>query len=261
MADEISTAYRYAFGPHQTLYIGGKGLTTLVSFFSGGPGQQQQSSGQFSTGKWTAVPLLYRLSDTLVVIVIATLSQTYYVQVRSSATHLGATGAAQSQMQAQIELYTGGIPPEIEVQIAQSRPIPLEPVEAMPEADMRPLEMSAPMTMKMGDMEMRMGDMEMRMGDISSASTSTASTRSVSSTSGHTHSPRAWGQATGSQSQQSSQVSASSQTAGDTTHSRNTVRTSSGSEDSPRLKRFCTQCGGAIEPGDRFCGYCGAQLA
>ncbi|PSR19579.1 zinc ribbon domain-containing protein [filamentous cyanobacterium CCP3] len=35
---------------------------------------------------------------------------------------------------------------------------------------------------------------------------------------------------------------------------------SMGNDEAPKAKQFCTQCGSAIQAGDRFCGSCGHQL-
>ncbi|MGG6238498.1 zinc-ribbon domain-containing protein [Nodosilinea sp. AN01ver1] len=38
------------------------------------------------------------------------------------------------------------------------------------------------------------------------------------------------------------------------------MRLSMGNADTPKAKKFCTQCGSAIKAGDRFCGSCGHPL-
>lgn len=157
MAD--TTAYQYPLSAHQTLYIGGQGLMTVVTLQSGSPGQQQQSSHQFSTGKWTAIPLLYRLSQGAVV-VISTISETYYLQVQGN----------------QMQMTTGAVSADLASQMSQSQTLPLQPADAMPASmpavDMQPLPQMQPMKpmhLKMGDMEMSMGEMspgEMNIGKM-----------------------------------------------------------------------------------------------
>jgi hypothetical protein len=38
------------------------------------------------------------------------------------------------------------------------------------------------------------------------------------------------------------------------------MRLSMGNATPPDTRKFCTQCGAAINAGDRFCGSCGHQL-
>ncbi len=167
MADP--TAYKYELSAHQTLYIGGQGLMTVVTLQSGGPAQQQQSSNQFSTGKWTAIPLLYRIGQG-VVVVISTIAETYYLQVQGS----------------QMQMSAGAVSAELEAQMSQSQTLPLQSADAMPAGmpamgmpsmnassnassmDMPPMpqmQPMKPMSLKMGNMEMSMG--EMTMGEMS----------------------------------------------------------------------------------------------
>ncbi|MGB3297668.1 MAG: zinc ribbon domain-containing protein [Phormidesmis sp.] len=157
MADH--TAYQYSLSASQTLYIGGQGLMTVVTLQSGSAGQQQQSSHQFSTGKWTAIPLLYRLGQG-VVVVISTISETYYLQVQGN----------------QMQMSTGAVSDDLASQMSQSQTLPLQPAAAMPASmpamDMQPMPQMQPMKpmhLKMGDMEMSMGEMsmgEMKMGKM-----------------------------------------------------------------------------------------------
>ena len=212
MAD--TTAYKYELSAHQTLYIGGQGLMTVVTLQSGSPGQQQQSSNQFSTGKWTAVPLLYRLGQGVVVI-ISTLAETYYLQVQGS----------------QMQMNAGAVSAKLEAQMSQSQTLPLQPADAMP-AGMPAMNMSGemqpmpqmqpmkPMSLKMGDMEMNMG--EMKMEEMSMGKMNTPQSKQESKT-------------------QESRIQ------------------ESGAQQ--QTKRFCTQCGSPAESDDKFCGYCGNQLA
>ena len=47
---------------------------------------------------------------------------------------------------------------------------------------------------------------------------------------------------------------------GQTSASRHETSQDESGEASEKVKRFCAQCGAAIQPNDRFCAYCGAQL-
>jgi len=224
-----AAAYKYDITPHQTLYIGGQGLMTVIILQSGGPGQQQQSSQQFSTGKWTAVPLLYALSDRSIVI-ISTLQETYTLQIQGSQTQMSA----------------GALSGALEALISQTAPSPLQKINSMPEAtmpSMQPMAPMQPMNMTMKPMSMNMGNMGMTMA---SGAVSTSSFQS--STSRH-----ATPQNTVSN-QPSNKETAGHETAGYETAMPNTA------EPQQKVKRFCSQCGEGVQPGDRFCAYCGNAL-
>lgn len=236
-----AAAYQYNLGPTQTLYLGGQGLNTVVTVQSHGPGQQQQSSQQFATGKWTAVPLLYALGQG-VVIVIATLTQTYYLQVQGGQTQMSA----------------GAIAPELVAQIDLNAPLPLTAIEAMPASSMpsmqpmqpmEPMQPMQPMQMGMNPMSMKMGDMAMSMGSSATGSSVgvSTSTSAASSQSGHT--PASTPSETApAQSAQAAQ-------------SEPTQPSDTDQKTDQKVKRFCPQCGsGGIQPGDRFCAYCGKSL-
>lgn len=182
---------------------------TVVTLQSGGSGQQQQSSSQFSTGQWTSVPLLYRLADGAV-IAISTLAETYYLYAKGT----------------QIQMSAGEPSAELAAQMGQSYPLPLKPVEAMPKVVMPPMQ---PMS-TMQPMHLKLGNMEMSMGTAASAFSTASSSARAESKNAQDDIPA----------QDISSETGSSQT---------------------KVKQFCTQCGSAIDPSDRFCGYCGARLA
>ncbi|MEO0704672.1 MAG: zinc ribbon domain-containing protein [Cyanobacteria bacterium J06649_5] len=230
-----AAAYQYTLSSTQTLYLGRQGLNTVVTVQSHGPGQQQQSSQQFATGKWTAVPVLYALGQG-VVIVIATLTQTYYLQVQGQQTQMSA----------------GAIAPELAAQIDLNAPLPLTPIEAMPVSSMpsmQPMQPMQPMQMGMNPMSMKMGDMAMSMGSSATGSSVgvSTSTSAASSQSGHTPASTPADTAP-AQSVQPAQSEPSQP--GNTDQ-----------KTDQKVKRFCPQCGsGGIQPGDRFCAYCGKSL-
>ena len=112
-----ATAYKYDLNANRTLYVGSHGTTTTITLQSGHVGQQQQSSNQFSTGQWTAMPRLYSLGEG-VVVVITTLTETYYLQVQGT----------------QMQMGSGPISAELAAHIDQSPPLPLQTVESMPAA-------------------------------------------------------------------------------------------------------------------------------
>lgn len=199
---------------------------TVVILQSSGPGQQQQSSQQFSTGKWTAVPLLYALGDRIIV-VISTRQNTYTLHIQGSQTQMS-TGAP-----------SGGL----ESLISQTAPSPLQEIAGMPEAampsmqpmqPMQPMEPMQPMNMTMKPMSMNMGNMSMTMD---SAAVSTSSSQSHS----------------GSHAKTTPDIAENTTAHQDVTHQNTT-------ESQQKIKRFCAQCGEGVQPGDRFCAYCGNAL-
>jgi NADH pyrophosphatase NudC (nudix superfamily) len=123
----------------------------------------------------------------------------------------------------QTQLSTGPLPASLAAQLSQAQPAPMqrEPAPAAPSMPpMKPMSPMRPMQMHRNPMSMSMGDMQMSMGEMHTAQSS-----SHSSTHGSTHSSTAASEA-----------------------------------DAAKVKRFCAQCGSAVQPGDRFCAYCGDRL-
>ncbi|WP_121971028.1 zinc ribbon domain-containing protein [Leptolyngbya sp. BC1307] len=220
----IAAAYQYELGSNQVLYLSNQDEFTSLTVASRSAGQQQQSGSRYSTGKWTAAPMLHRLAEGIVVTISAA-KETYYLQIQGGQTQMSSDRTS-----------------DFAAQLAQSQPTPMQPTEVpssamppmkpmtpmQPMQPMKPMQMNAsPMTMSMGDMEMSPGDM--RMGDmtLSSASAKSASAASSSHPEG-----------------------------------------SAADDASAKVKRFCAQCGSAIQSGDspserlrqRFCAYCGTSL-
>lgn len=163
-----AAAYKYDISSHQTLYIGVKGIITTVIVQNSSPGQQQQASHQFSTGQWTAEPLLYALGHCIIVVIV-TAEHTYTLQVQGGQTQMS-TGRSQ----------------ELEALISQTQPSPLQRVDTMP-ADampsmqpMQPMKPMEPMQMNMNPMSMSLGNMAMSMGTAASSTTSTSQSKSTS---------------------------------------------------------------------------------
>ena len=223
----IAAAYQYELGPNQVLYLSNQDEFTSLTVASRSAGQQQQSGSRYSTGKWTAAPVLHRLAEGIVV-TISVAKETYYLQTQGGQTQMSTarTGdfAAQLAQSQSIPMQPAEVP-STEVPSGSAMP-PMKPMQPMqPMTPMTPMQMNAsPMSMSMGDMEMRPG--EMRMGDM------TLSSASAKSASG-------------------------SQPSG-----------TAAEDASAKVRRFCVQCGSAIQSGDspserlrqRFCAYCGTSL-
>lgn len=144
-------AYLCNLGNGQQVFVDNQDNQTIVTFTGTLPGQQQQSSSGFSTGKWTALPILYRNAGGFILRIDSDRGP-HYVQLQ---------GSSMSAMSAPPNLETAEVIP---MQTAEPPPVAkMEPMKPM-----EPMEPMKPMKpMKMGDMEMRMNPMEMRMGNMS----------------------------------------------------------------------------------------------
>jgi NADH pyrophosphatase NudC (nudix superfamily) len=190
-------AYSCNLGTGQQVFVDNRGRQTIVTTMGVGPGQQQQSSTGFSTGRWMAPPMLYRTANGFV-LQLESETGHHYVQLQGSS--MSAMAGPPSLGNAQ----------GMQMQQAMAMPEPsLEPLSHMPA--MEPMQPMQPM--KMGDMEMQANPMQMRMGNMAMSMGSATSAASAAE-----HSP------------------ASGQ------------------------KKFCSQCGSAVQPSDRFCSNCGHQL-
>ena len=160
MAD--AAAYRCELDSNRQLHLSNEGAVTAVTLTSSRPGQQQQSSNHFTTGQWTAAPVLYRLDQGLLIVVSA--ASTYYLQLCGS----------------QVQMLSGSLSEQVVNQLQQAQPVTLqrddraktvlEPVQSMtPMQPMTPMRMQNPMSLSMGDMKMTMGKSgagEMSLGDM-----------------------------------------------------------------------------------------------
>jgi len=139
-------AYICDLGSGQQVYIENSGMQTAITLASSTPGQQQQASSSFETGKWLSPPTAFRTASGVILRVESAQGQ-YFVQVQGNST---------------IVLNT---PPSL----AGAGELPLKPADAppmKPMAPMKPIEPMKPMApMKMSNMEMRMGNMSMQMGN------------------------------------------------------------------------------------------------
>jgi hypothetical protein len=112
--------------------------------------------------------------------------------------------------------------------LREAQPVPVQSVTQVPVTPMQPLSPMSPMTM--GDMQMDRGGMSMQMGDMRLSMNPIARSRDVQSQ--NTPSP--------------------------TTPLPTTL--AGGSEAPFGQQHFCSQCGVALKPSDRFCANCGHRL-
>ncbi|MGI0493152.1 zinc ribbon domain-containing protein [Alkalinema pantanalense CENA528] len=224
----------------QRIYLDNIGQQTTMTIASSQPGQQQQSGTSFTTGAWVAPPEALQFSNGAV-IKLRTEQGELAIQVQGSSAAMVQGFPAGSQGQAlqmqQTATMTGmqpmpGMQPIPEMQpMPGMQPIPeMQPMKSMP--GMQPMQPMQPM--RMGDMQMNSNPMEMRMGNMEMRMGNPTANASVSSAS--------------AASNVSSSVSSS-------------VASTGSSSAELNAKRFCTQCGNAVQPTDRFCASCGHQLS
>ncbi|WP_017302996.1 zinc ribbon domain-containing protein [Spirulina subsalsa] len=138
-------AYLCELGSNQTVYLDNQGAQTIVTTFTGGAGQQQQSSSGFTTGHWTAPPDVFQTPQG-VVIQLHTERGEQLIQVQGGS--MSTMGSFPTSGQAQQMQVSSGV--------------------SMPQApEMKPMQPMQPMQpMKMGNMEMNTNPMQMRMGNM-----------------------------------------------------------------------------------------------
>lgn len=145
-------AYMGELGAGFSIYIENQDNQTIVTAIASSPGQQQQTSHSFTTGRWTTSPELFR-SPQGAVIKLRAAQGNYYLQV-------------QSHRIAQVET----IPPRQTLESIPLQQVVQPPATPMP--PMPPLEMDN-MVMNLQPMQMRMGNMHMSMGTASTATHTT----------------------------------------------------------------------------------------
>jgi hypothetical protein len=170
---KISMAYTCDLGGGQHVYLDNVGDQTAVTLASTGPGQQQQSGSQFTTGPWTQAPEFFRI-DPGVVIKLTTAQGAQFLQLQGQ--QLGwmvqpPTLANAQQMQTStVAAMPGGSMPPMQPMTSTTtgtapKMEPMQPMQPMqPMAPMPPMQMGN-MSMNTQPMEMRMGNMAMRMGE------------------------------------------------------------------------------------------------
>ncbi|MBF2019358.1 MAG: zinc-ribbon domain-containing protein [Hydrococcus sp. C42_A2020_068] len=150
-------AYVFELGTGQRVYLEDRGMQTVVTVSSGGPGQQQQSSSSIQTGKWTSPPELLQTPNGAV-IKITTARGEHHIQIQGNS--IGVTsrssGGGDRWMQGQ-QVSSTSVSSSFSMPSMQPMK-PMEPMNPMEPMKMGDMEMSAnPMQMRMGNMEMRMG--------------------------------------------------------------------------------------------------------
>lgn len=166
-------AYTCDLGGGQRVYLDNVDNQTTVTLAATGPGQQQQSGSQFTTGPWTQAPEFFR-TDQGVVIKLTAAQGVQFLQLQGQ--QLGwmaqppkLANAQQMQTSTIAAMPGGQIPPMQPMTFAASGPAPtMEPMQPMqPMAPMQPMQMGN-IAMNANPMDMRMGNMEMRMGETPS---------------------------------------------------------------------------------------------
>jgi hypothetical protein len=184
-------AYMCEISPNQRVYVENQGNSTIVTLMTGGPGQQQQASNSFQTGRWVSPPEMFDVSQG-VAILIATPQGEHYIRIQGSSMTLGNNSDVAASQQMQMHQADAPSAPSM---------TPMQPMQPM-----QPMKMGN-MEINNNPMEMRMGNMHLRMGEPIQPAQSTPPAQSAQPT-----------------------------------------------------RKFCSQCGVAVEPSDRFCSNCGHRL-
>jgi hypothetical protein len=182
-------AYTCDLGSGQRLYLDNVGQQTAVTLASGGPGQQQQSGSQFTTGAWTHPPELFRTAQG-VVVKLTTAQGPHYLQLQGNQWGSSTSGpnmaSAQQMQTSQVAAMPGAnvgathaprcspcsrcplMPTRHPNRPAQPAAAPMPAMQPMPMQPMQPMTLGN-MTLNANPMEMRMGNMAMSMGQPASA--------------------------------------------------------------------------------------------
>lgn len=214
--------YMCELTPGQTLYLSQQGNQTLAVLSTQQPGQQQQSSSSFATGRWVREPNVF-CTPLCVVVSLHTDQGDRHLQIQGgsmSLVHNSPGVRAEQQLPLRVTDQMPGAGSSIPMEPMSMEPMTMEPMTMEPMSN-QPMTMGS---MSMNPMEMRMGNMEMRMGSSASAASSAASARASTSKS-------------------ESGTTSKSQTS-----------------DTPGQRRFCSQCGAEVTPDARFCSSCGHRL-
>jgi hypothetical protein len=143
-------AYICDLGAGVQVYIENSGMQTTLTLASSSPGQQQQSSNSFATGKWLLPPTAFRTASGVIVRVESVQGE-YFVRVQGNST-IALNSPPSLANAEELPLTEAGVPP------MQPMP-PMKPMEPMKSIEpMKP--------MQMNNMEMRMGNMSMQMGNF-----------------------------------------------------------------------------------------------
>lgn len=153
----VAMRYLCDLGGGQCLYVENLHDQTLVTVVSSSPGQQQQSSSGFQTGKWTAPPELLRGAIGVVVRVQAAQGEQF---VLLQGTSLSVLRNAPSLSEAQ----------PLQVHPTDQKTDSMSPMTPIP--SMQPMTMGN-MQMDQGRMSMQMGNMQMAMDSIAHSADST----------------------------------------------------------------------------------------
>jgi len=142
-------AYLCDLGKGQKLYIENPGMQTVLTLSSSSPGQQQQTSSSFQTGRWVIPPTAFRTGSGIV-LRLESQSGPQFVIVQASGMSVLSTIPELSEAEAialdQVAMEAG--PNDNTMR-------PMEPIKPM--EPMKPMTPMKPMQMQMGNMSMQMG--------------------------------------------------------------------------------------------------------
>lgn len=145
-------AYTVNLNANQQLIIVNQGSQTLITLFSGSPGQQQSQSSSVNTGNWLTPPQLYKTASGFILYINGEQSQQY---VLIQANSINVITNPKVNNAAPVELQNIPDP------TANSNQMEFEPMQPM--KPMKPMRMGN-MSMTTNPMSMRMGNMSMTMG-------------------------------------------------------------------------------------------------
>lgn len=140
-------------GQGQSLAINNIGTQTTIIWESKSAGSQQSQQMSLSLGKWSASPIVYRMTHGFI-LQIESNQRPYYVRLQSNSISL----------LSEVPLMLGA--EEVPLRYVATPSSPKMP-------DMKPLE-----PLRMGNMSMRMEPMEMSMGSMSMSSSASSSSAS-----------------------------------------------------------------------------------
>ncbi|MEB3291721.1 MAG: zinc ribbon domain-containing protein [Synechococcales bacterium] len=219
--------YRCDLGSGQVLQVENLGDRTRVTLACQQAGQQQQATSMFSTGRWVDVPQVVAMPQGFEVHLF-TAQGVMTVQIQ---------GMMMQAMPTQVAVgnpSVAGNPLPLQTVASQEKSAPESPA---PESKIPPMAPMAPMTpmapmppMTMGQMKMgnlQMGDMQMSLNPMEMRMGNLQMSLNTPNTQVPTGSPPP--------------------TAPPAVPATN--------------RRFCPQCGSAVQPSDRFCASCGNALA
>ena len=146
-------AYTVNLNANQQLMIVNQGSQTLITLFSGSPGQQQSQSSSVTTGNWLTPPQLYKTASGFILYINGDRAQEY-VSIQANSISAVANPGLNNAAQVNLENI-----PDPTASVKEMEFEPMQPMQPM-----KPMQMGN-MSMSMNPMSMRMGNMSMNMGE------------------------------------------------------------------------------------------------